>query len=50
MVDGARVYPVAAYGEAFKVCAALALVAAGMSLLLRETRGRNVYHEISSKS
>jgi nitrate/nitrite transporter NarK len=49
LAEGARVYPVAAYAEAFKVCAALALLAAGMSLLLRETRGRNVYREISSK-
>jgi MFS family permease len=48
LAEGARVYPVAAYTEAFKVCAAFALVAAGMSLLLRETRGRNIYHELSS--
>ena len=48
LAEGARVYPVAAYAEAFKVCAALALLATGMSLLLRETRGRNVYREISS--
>jgi MFS family permease len=48
LAEGARVYPVAAYAEAFKVCAAFALVAAGMSLLLQETRGRNIYHELSS--
>jgi len=31
------------------VCAAFALIAAGMSLLLRETRGRNIYHELHSR-
>lgn len=46
MVEGARVYPAAAYAGAFKVCAVFVLVAAGMSLLLRETRGRNIYHEL----
>jgi MFS family permease len=44
MTEGARVYPVAAYAGAFKVCAAFALIAAAMSLLLRETRGQNIYH------
>ena len=48
LAEGARVYPVTAYAEAFKVCAAFALIAAGMSLLLQETRGRNIYHELSS--
>ncbi len=43
---GARVYPVQAYGAAFGVCAALVLAAALLSLLLRETRGRNVYAEL----
>jgi MFS family permease len=46
MVEGARVYPAAAYADAFKVCAVFVLVAAGLSLLLRETRGRNIYHEL----
>ncbi len=46
MAEGARVYPAAAYGGAFKLCALFVLVAAGMSLLLRETRGRNIYHEL----
>jgi len=46
MAEGARVYPVAAYAGAFKVCAVFALVAAGTSLLLRETRGQNIYHEL----
>lgn len=42
---GARVYPVEAYAAAFGVCAALVVAAALLSLLLRETRGRNVYAE-----
>jgi MFS family permease len=46
MAEGARVYPVAAYAGAFKVCAAFALIAACMSLFLRETRGQNIYHEL----
>jgi MFS family permease len=46
MVEGARVYPAAAYAGAFKLCAVFVLVAAGLSLLLRETRGRNIYHEL----
>jgi len=48
LVEGARVYPVSAYASAFKVCAVFALVAAGTSLLLRETRGQNIYHELHS--
>lgn len=40
---GARVYPREAYAAAFTVCAALALGGAALSLLLRETRGVNVY-------
>jgi len=46
MVEGARVYPAAAYAGAFKLCAVFVLIAAGLSLLLRETRGRNIYHEL----
>jgi MFS family permease len=46
MAEGARVYPAAAYAGAFKVCAAFVLIASGLSLLLRETRGRNIYHEL----
>jgi sugar phosphate permease len=46
MAEGARVYPAAAYAGAFKLCAAFVLIAAGLSLLLRETRGRNIYHEL----
>ena len=45
--DGrARVYPAAAYAGAFKVCALFVLIATGLTLLLRETRGRNIYHEL----
>src|SRR2546427_55819 len=43
---GARVYPLEAYAGAFAACAALALAAALLSLLLRETRGRNVYADL----
>jgi sugar phosphate permease len=46
MVDGARVYPVASYRGAFTVCALLVLAGAGLSFLLEETRGQNVYHRL----
>lgn len=46
LAGGSRVYPVDAYAAAFGACAALALAAALLSLALRETRGRNVYHEL----
>ena len=46
MAEGARVYPAAAFAGAFKLCALFVLVSAGMSLLLRETHGRNIYHEL----
>lgn len=46
MAEGARVYPAAAYAGAFKLCAVFVLIAAAVSLLLRETRGRNIYHEL----
>ncbi|MBI4638997.1 MAG: MFS transporter [Candidatus Rokubacteria bacterium] len=42
---GARVYPVDAYGAAFAVCALFVLASALMTLLMRETRGRNIYQE-----
>jgi MFS family permease len=47
MLDGARVYPLQAYRVAFALCALAVLVALGFALLLRETRGRNIYHELS---
>lgn len=43
VTDGARVYPAAAYRATFGVCALLALAAALIALLLRETHGRNVH-------
>lgn len=43
VVAGARAYPPEAYRAAFVVCAAFVLAAAVLSLLLRETRGQNVY-------
>ena len=46
MADGARIYPAAAYAGAFNVCALFVLIATGLSLLLKETRGRNIYHEM----
>jgi MFS family permease len=46
MLDGARVYPLEAYRAAFTACALFALAAACLSLLLRETRGLNVHHEL----
>jgi MFS family permease len=46
LVDGVRRYPVEAYRASFAVCAALVFVAALLSLLLRETRGQNVYADL----
>ena len=45
MAGGARVYPLEAYRRAFALCALFVLTAAGISLLLRETHGRNIHHE-----
>ena len=50
MVDGARVYPAAAYQAAFTVCAVFVLASALLSLLLRETGGVNVYGAIVQDS
>jgi hypothetical protein len=46
MLDGARVYPLEAYRGAFMACALCVLIAAALSLLLRETRGQNIYHQL----
>ena len=46
MAEGARVYPVQAYRGAFKVCAVFVLTSFALSFLLKETRGRNIYHEL----
>jgi hypothetical protein len=43
MDAGARVYPVAAYQATFAACAVFVVLAALLSLLLRETYGRNVF-------
>jgi MFS family permease len=43
---GARVYPVEAYRAAFIVCAAFMLASALISLLVKETRGENIYHTL----
>lgn len=45
VVAGARVYPVEAYRATFLACAPIVLAAALLSLLMRETRGRNVWAE-----
>jgi multidrug transporter EmrE-like cation transporter len=47
VAEGARVYPVEAYRSAFGICALFVLTAVGLSLLLRETRGENIYHELA---
>src|SRR5262249_9510150 len=49
MIGGARAYPVEAYQAAFTVCAGFVAAAALLSLLLRETRGVNVYAELSGR-
>ncbi|HXD97330.1 MAG TPA: MFS transporter [Candidatus Acidoferrum sp.] len=46
LVDGARRYPVEAYRGGFGVCAGFAGAAALLCLLMRETRGRNIYGEL----
>jgi MFS family permease len=47
MIGGARAYPVEAYRAAFAICALLVLAAVALSLLLRETWGRNVWKELA---
>jgi hypothetical protein len=46
LVDGARRYPVEAYRDGFGLCAAFAAGAVALCLLMRETRGRNIYAEL----
>jgi sugar phosphate permease len=43
MIAGARAYPIDAYRAVFSACAAFVTAAALLSLLVRETRGVNVY-------
>jgi hypothetical protein len=46
LLEGARVYPVASYRGAFAVCTLFVLLGAAISLLLKETRGENVHHQL----
>jgi MFS family permease len=46
LVDGARRYPVEAYRGGFGACAAFAGAATLLCLLMRETRGRNIYAQL----
>ncbi len=46
LAAGARVYPLEAYRAVFAVCALFVLAAMLTSLLMRETRGRNISHEL----
>jgi MFS family permease len=48
-LSGARVYPLEAYRVAFTLCALAVLAALGFALLLRETRGRNIYHDLTRR-
>jgi hypothetical protein len=43
LADGARRYPLEAYRDGFAVCAVFAAAAVLLGLLVRETRGRNIY-------
>lgn len=45
-LSGARVYPLEAYRAAFALCALAVLGALAFTVLFRETRGRNIYHEL----
>jgi MFS family permease len=47
VAGGARVYPLEAYRRVFVACTLFALAASLITLLLRETRGRNIYHELT---
>jgi predicted MFS family arabinose efflux permease len=47
MADGARVYPAVGYRDAFGICALFVLAAVGISFLLTETRGANIYAAIT---
>jgi sugar phosphate permease len=46
MTGGARVYPAEAYRAAFAACAVMMLAAVLLGLLVKETRGRNIYAEL----
>ncbi len=46
LAAGVRRYPVEAYRDVFAICAAFTAAGALLSLLMRETRGRNIYREL----
>ncbi|HJR50572.1 MAG TPA: hypothetical protein VJ794_05665, partial [Gemmatimonadales bacterium] len=46
LVDGVRRYPLEAYRDGFGVCAMFAAAAVLLCLLMRETRGRNIYYQL----
>lgn len=50
MEGGARVYPLEAYRLAFSICALFVLGAALVALLVKETRGQNIYHLLEGKA
>jgi MFS family permease len=49
MVEGARVYPLAAYRAAFTVCAAFVVLSALAALCLSETRGENIHAMLGAR-
>lgn len=50
MAGGARVYPADAYRAAFLVCVGFMLCAVLLGLLVKETRGRNIYAELRRRA
>ncbi len=50
MAGGARVYPVSAYRGAFAVCTVFVLISMLMTLLLKETRGVNIYQQLRGQA
>ena len=49
MMGGARVYPADAYRAAFLVCVGFMVCAVLLGLLVKETRGRNIYMELGRR-
>ncbi len=45
---GARVYPLAAYRAAFGLCVVFVVLSAAVTLLVRETHGRNIYADLTA--
>jgi MFS family permease len=50
LIEGARRYPVEAYRDGFGVCAVFAAAAVLLCLLMRETRGRNIYNDLAREA